>query len=82
MTNLEKHLVEVMIEKDCSFATALNYIFITNSVDIESVFDIVDFLEEGLPDLDTVAYFMKIWSGEENDLELRLDSENEKQKKE
>lgn len=69
---LEHILVEVMVEKNCSLVAAMEHIFDYNGVDKECVYDVVEFLEDGLRDLDIVSHFMKIWTGEDNDMTLKI----------
>lgn len=76
--NLEKMLVMVMGREKCSLVAALEIVFDCYCVNGDDVYDVVEFLECGLPDLDTVSHFMKIWTGEESDLVLKMRAKNEK----
>ncbi len=77
IARLEQQIVEMMISEDCTLVGAMDIIFMLCDVDTDSVYDIVDFLEERLPDLDTVSYFMEIYSGNEPDVDLKLDRKHE-----
>jgi len=76
--NLEKTLVMVMVREKCSLVAALEIVFDQYDIDGDDVYNVVDFLEYGLPDLDTVSHFMKIWTGEESDLVLKTQNKNAK----
>jgi len=71
LRDYEKNIVEIMIMEDCSFREAMEIIFDMNEVDKNSVFSLVDFLEDELVDLHTVEYYMKIWTSDANDMVLR-----------
>jgi len=69
-SDFEKELVEIMILESCTMQTALSYAFSSYNVDVESVFDLVDFLEYMIYDLDKVQYFMQVYTGQVPDLYL------------
>lgn len=71
INDFEKQLVEIMISESCTFNQALKIVFDVHEVDTTSVFDLVDFLEDRVEDLNTVGYYMNIWTGRENDLILK-----------
>lgn len=79
-TDYEKQLIGIMIEEKCSFVQAMDIVFDMNGVDKRSVIDLVDFLEDRLPDLNAVEYYMNIWTGVENDMILTKDDENKPEK--
>ncbi|MFA7408396.1 MAG: hypothetical protein WCY93_11330 [Anaerolineaceae bacterium] len=73
ITDFEKRVLDIMIVEDCGFQEALNIIFDSDSVDKSSILSLTDYLEEQVPDLDKVAYFMKIWCGQTNNLKLNFE---------
>ncbi len=77
-SDFEKELVEIMILESCTMQTALSYAFSAYKVDVESVFDLVDFLEYMIYDLDKVQYFMQVYTGQVPDLHLVELLDNEK----
>lgn len=71
ITEFEKELVEVMIDKSFSFSEALSYLFEKNSIDQLNVFDLTDFLEEKLEmNMLKVEHFMNIYTGSGKDFVL------------
>jgi hypothetical protein len=77
-SDFEKELVQIMILESCTMQTALSYAFSSYKVDVESVFDLVDFLEYMIYDLDKVQYFMQVYTGQVPDLHLVELLDNEK----
>ena len=77
-SDFEKELVQIMIFESCTMQTALSYAFSAYKVDVESVFDLVDFLEYMIYDLDKVQYFMQVYTGQVPDLHLVELLDNEK----
>lgn len=72
INSYEKQLIEIMIDESCTFAEAMDIIFDMNGVDKGSVIDTVDFLESQVDSLDNVSYYMKVWTGREKDMMLKL----------
>lgn len=70
--NLEEYLVEIMIDENCTLSHALRIVFDEVGVDTNSVFDMVDFLEERLPSLDSVNDLMMVYTGQSPDYRLRF----------
>ena len=66
----EQKLVEIMIDENCTLATALEIDFDQNTVDKESVIDIVDYLEEMMTDLNKVELLMDIYTRRAPDMYL------------
>ena len=74
LNTYEKKLVNIMIDEQCSFVEAMDIIFDMYGVDKTSVFDLVDFLEDQLYNLNTVEYYMNVWLGKENDMVLKVNN--------
>lgn len=70
-TDYERYLIQVMRDYELTLSEAMDYDFKNSKVDISSVIDICDYLEENLIDLNKVKYYMLIYVGQENDLVLR-----------
>lgn len=73
---LEHYIVEIMIDENCTFAQAMDIVFSEQNIDTNSVFDLVEFLEEHLETLDDVSEFMDIYTGKSKDFILILESIN------
>lgn len=67
----EKVLVETMWKYGVSLAEALYMDLRGNCIDTSNVYDVVDFLEEKLEDLDKVQYYMQVYTGQQPDVILR-----------
>lgn len=67
----EKHLVAIMYEDDVTLSEALYIDFWANEVNMHSVYDLVDYLERRLEDLDKVKYYMEVWNGDVPDVGLK-----------
>jgi hypothetical protein len=70
-SDFEKNLVEIMSQHNLSMREALLRMFILNGIDTNSVFSLVDFLEEMLYDLNKVQFFMMVYTGQISDIELK-----------
>jgi hypothetical protein len=81
-TKLEEQIVEIMICRNCTLVNALNIIFGLYKVDTDCIYDMMDFLEKHLPDLDSVSYHMNIYTGNQPDVDLKMDGKYENPKKE
>lgn len=68
--NFEKEVVDVMVNEKCTMREALDYIFFYHEVDTDNVFDLVDFLEKRLYDLDKVQTIMMVYTGQSPDFQL------------
>lgn len=66
----EEHLL-VYMAKGASLKQALMLDFIYNKVDITNVFDLVEYLEEKLEDLDKVKFYMDVYTNQSPDLGLK-----------
>jgi hypothetical protein len=77
----EKYLIEIMIDEKCTMAEALDLAFSDHGVDTDSVFDMVDFLEEQVYDLDKVQAMMMIYTGQITDFQLTRMIDDEKTKR-
>jgi hypothetical protein len=69
-SDYEKHLIELMTE-DMSLSQAIEYDLWVNDVDLNSVFDIVDYLELKLTSLDKVQYYMSVYTGHQPDVVIK-----------
>lgn len=79
LPDFEKELIDIMVDEKCTMSEALGYAFSLYNVDTNSVFDLVDFLEERVHDLDKVQMMMMIYTGKIPDFQLtRLDNGKEK----
>lgn len=70
-----KELVELMYLDKLTLSEALEIDFTNNNIPLDDVYEITDYLESKIENLDIVEYFMAIYCGNCNDLELK---ENEK----
>ena len=59
----EKILIDIMIDMDATLSDAMYMDMLNNGVDVKSVFDIVDYMELKLGNLDKVQYYMNVYSG-------------------
>jgi arginine/lysine/ornithine decarboxylase len=70
LSEFEKFLVNLMIIEECSLQQALDLSFCIYGVDRSSVFDLVDFLETMVHDLNIVHMLMNVYTGQVNDFDL------------
>ena len=70
LPDFEKELINIMVDEKCTMSQALGYAFSAHDVDVSNVFDLVDFLEEQLYDLDKVQAMMMIYTGRIPDFQL------------
>lgn len=71
MDTYERRIIRIMAAENCTFSAAMFIDFRSANLDVSSVFDLTDYLEEQLGNLDTVGYMMGIYVGNEPDMELR-----------
>jgi predicted AAA+ superfamily ATPase len=69
-SDYEKHIIEMMTE-DMSLSQAIELDLYYNEIDMDSVFDIVDYLEMKLNDLDKVQYYMSVYTGQQPDVVIK-----------
>lgn len=69
-----------MIDECCTMGEALSFTFSSHNVDTTNVFDLVDFLEEQVYDLDKVQTMMLIYTGQIPDFHLIRLTDNDKEK--
>lgn len=62
LSDFEKDIIEMMITEKCTFSEALETLLHLHNVNVESVIDLVDFLEEKINDLDKIEMIMKIYT--------------------
>ena len=67
----EKQLLEIMINDNSTLSEAIYIDLMSNNIDTDSVFDVVDHLEEKLQDLNKVEYYMAVYTGNLPDVGLR-----------
>jgi hypothetical protein len=79
LTKFEQLLVEIMIDDDCAMSEALDSAFSSHGVNTDNVFDLVDFLESQLYDLDKVQTMMMVYTGKIPDFYLTRIIDNEKE---
>lgn len=72
MKSYEERIIKIMSDCNCTFAAAMQKDFESIQLDTSSVFDLVDYLEFQLGDLDKVAYIMGIYVGNEPDMKLKV----------
>lgn len=78
LPSFERVLIEIMIDESCTLREALDVAFSSHGVDTNNVFDLVDFLEEQLYDLDKVQTMMLIYTGRSPDFQLKRMIDDEK----
>ena len=78
--SFEKEVVDIMVNEKCTMREALDYMFFYHEVDTNSVFDLVDFLEKRLYDLDKVQTIMMIYTGQTPDFQLTRFADDDKTK--
>lgn len=69
----EKVLIDIMIDMDATLSDAMYMDLLNNGIDVKSVFDIVDYMELKLGNLDKVQYYMNVYSGNVPDVGLKRD---------
>jgi hypothetical protein len=72
----EEILIELMWRDNVSLSEAMFYDFIENNVNLDSVFDIVDYLEQRLENLDKVQYYMQVFTNQQPDVILKRNDEH------
>jgi sulfur relay (sulfurtransferase) DsrF/TusC family protein len=70
-----------MVVTRCTLREALEIIFAAHDIDDTNVFDMVDFLEEHVYDLNKVQVMMMIYTGQTTDFQLTRTIEDEKKKR-
>lgn len=70
-SDYEKYLVELMAEDYMTLSEALEVDFWASQVNIHSVYDVVDYLEQKLENLDKVQYYMSVYTGQAPDVVLK-----------
>lgn len=73
----EHRIIIIMIDENCTFSEAMLIDFKMHNIDISSVFDLVDYLEEQLGCLDKVQHMMDIYNGKLPDMKLKAIKSNE-----
>lgn len=73
INSYEKRIIEIMIDENCSFRESMRIDFDSNGVDVNSVFDLVDYLESKVKSLDSVAYLMGVYTGSNPDMKLKVE---------
>lgn len=68
----EQELIEIMMYDQVSLGQALELDMIANHIDISDVYDMVDYLELKLEELDKVEYYMAVFMGQLPDVGLKL----------
>lgn len=76
----ETILLKIMYSKKISLADALDRDFKLNGVDVSSILDITDYLEDRLKNLNKVAYYMDVYTGNSSDVALKQHVEELKEK--
>jgi hypothetical protein len=69
----EKQLIRIMMCENCTLTEALEIDFDMCMVDKECVFDLTDYLEEKLVDLNKVAFYMGVYTGIISDFKISRD---------
>lgn len=70
LPDFEKELIDIMVDEKCTMSQALANAFSSHGIDETNVFDLVDFLEEQVYDLDKVQAMMMIYTGKNPDFHL------------
>lgn len=82
LPDFEQHLIDTMVSEKCTMSQALGKAFSSHGIDQTNVFDMVDFLEEQIYDLDKVQAMMMIYNGQIADFHLvRLMNDGEAKNK-
>ena len=66
----EQHIIKIMLYDKFMLSEAIDLDFEMNMLDKDSIFDLVDYLEEQLVDLSKVAFYMDVYTGRINDFKL------------
>jgi hypothetical protein len=67
----ESILIEIMYYDDVTLKEALYVDMWANEVNLHSIYDIVDYLEKKLIDLDKVQYYMQVYTEQLPDVGLK-----------
>ena len=67
----ESELIEIMWYEEVSLKEALFIDMWGHEVNLHSVYDVVDYLESKLVDLDKVQYYMQVYTGQLPDVGLK-----------
>lgn len=70
LPKFEQRVIDIMVAVRCTIREALEIIFAVHEIDDTNVFDMVDFLEEQVYDLDKVHTLMMIYTGQFPDFHL------------
>ena len=70
ISKYDRHIISIMISEKCLMSEAMALDFDMNMVDKNSVFDMVDYLEEVLPDMKKISVYMSIYTGALSDFYL------------
>lgn len=70
LPTFEQRVIDIMVDENCTIREALGIVFATNMIDDKNVFDMVDFLENQVYDLDKVHMLMMIYTGQYPDYQL------------
>ena len=66
----EMHLIKIMMFDDCTLKEALVIDFDMSMLDKKNTYQLIDYLEERLEDLNKVAFYMDIFTENINDMKL------------
>lgn len=69
--NYEALLIGIMATCHSTLSEAIDLDLWDNGVDTQSVYDVVDYLEEKLENLDKVHYYMQVYTGQLPDIILK-----------
>lgn len=67
----ESVLIEIMYYDDVTLKEALYIDMWANEVNLHSIYDIVDYLEKKLIDLNKVQYYMQVYTDQLSDVGLK-----------
>lgn len=67
----ESRIIGIMRDRGFTLCEAIHEDLCDNEIDVSSVFDVADYLEEQLKDLDKVQLIMSIYVGDAPDFELK-----------
>lgn len=68
----EEQIIMLMFEEQATLKEALLIDFVSSGIDVKNVYDLVDYLELKLEDLDKVQYYMEVFTGHAPDVMLRI----------
>lgn len=69
--SFERNIIRIMMYEDITMSDALLIDMFSKGINLDSVFDMCDYLEDRLDNLDKVEYFMDVITGRAPDQYLK-----------